>query len=182
MDLNLVGLYGASRSGKDTVAGVLVRHHGFEQRNMASPIRQILLDINPSVVWEDEEAGNLRKVSLVSVVTEWGWDVVKARFPETIEMMISLGQSMRDIDPGIWLNACVSRPFTNLVIADVRQPNEAQFITDHGGELWKVEREGSQVRGMDGILDDWDFAATINNNGTIEELEKIVREIMEARK
>ena len=178
----LLGLYGNSRSGKDTTANVLVKNHGFEQRNMANPIRQVLLDINPPLVWKDENDGLLRSSNLVSEVVSWGWDIVKSRHPETVEWMISLGQGMRDLDPDVWLNACIKELFTDLVIADVRQPNEAEFIHKYGGELWKVERKNSQVRGMDGLLDDWDFAAIINNNGTIEELEETVEMILEGRK
>lgn len=172
----IVGLYGPSRAGKDTVALVLVRHHGFEQRNMATPIREVLVKINPPV--ELNEDGY---TFLAEAVEELGWNGVKKWYPQTVEWMISLGQGMRDVDPGIWLNACVGKPFTDLVIADVRQPNEAEFILNQGGELWKVERAGSQIRGMDGILDDWDFAEHIDNNGTIEELVETVEMIMEGR-
>lgn len=178
----LVGLVGNSRTGKDEIANILVKDFNFEKRNLANPIREILLEINPPLIWVDDE-GIISQKPLRSAVVEWGWDEVKRRFPWSVDAMIALGQSGRDlIDKDIWLNACVSKPFTDLVIADVRQVNEAEFILANGGELWKVERKNSQVRGMDGILDGWDFTATVDNNGTMEELEKMVGSILEGRR
>lgn len=173
----LIGLYGPSRAGKDTVAGVLVRNHGFEQRNLASPIRHVLSMINP--IYLNEEGYPIR---LSPLLAEHDWDFIKKHFPESVDHMIALGQGMRDIDESVWLNACVKDSFDNLVIADVRQPNEADFIYNHGGELWKIEREGSQKRGMDGLLDDYDFSVEIKNDLTLDWLESLVNIIMEGRK
>jgi hypothetical protein len=172
----IIGLYGYSRAGKDTVARILVENHGFEQRNMAGPIREILLRIDPYVLDEDNTY-----FTLSSQVEEFGWDNVKAWYPESVEMMINLGQAMRDIDPDIWLNACIGQPYKNLVIADVRQPNEADFIYNHEGVLWNIRSERAQKRGMDGILDDYYFEYKIDNNGTIEELEAHIGEIMQRK-
>lgn len=174
----IIGLYGYSRAGKDTVAGCLVRNHGFEQRNMAGPIRDVLLKINPPVNYY---AVNSEEFFLSEAVEELGWDEVKALFPQTVDWMIQLGQSMRDIDPSIWLNACTGQPYENLVIADVRQPNEYEYISQHGGEVWNIRSERAQKRGMDGILDDYYFEHIVNNDGTISELESYIEEIMEKR-
>lgn len=173
----LIGLYGASRAGKDTVAGVLVKNHGFEQRNLASPIRSTLLKLDP-MVWNEDENQYL---TLSSQVEEFGWDTVKRQYPESVVWMIKLGQAMRDIDENIWLNACVGVEYSNLVIADVRQPNEYDYINEQGGEVWKIEREGTKTLGMDGILDDRYFDVAISNNGPIEQLEAVVNHIMEKR-
>lgn len=173
----LIGLVGYSRAGKDTVAGVLVRNHGFEQRNLASPIRAVLAKIDPVYIDEDGEPRNLSEILKYD-----DWDTIKKSYPESVDQMIALGQGMRDIDESIWLNACVKEPFENLCIADVRQPNEAEFIYQHDGELWKIEREGSQKRGMDGLLDDYEFAVEIKNDLTLDWLESLVNIIMEGRK
>lgn len=176
----LIGLYGPSRAGKDTVAGILVKKFGFEQRNLASPIRHVLLKLDP-MVWDSDL--NVW-FTLSSQVEEFGWDFVKAEYPESVEMMITLGQEMRNIDENIWLNACTDHAFGDLVIADVRQVNEYEYIWDNGGEVWKIDsdRKATQVRGMDGLLEDKYFPVLIHNNGTIEELEEMVATVMEARK
>lgn len=173
----LIGLYGPSRAGKDTVAGVLVKNHGFEQRNLASPIRSTLLKLDP-LVWSEDQNQHL---TLSSQVEEFGWDTVKKWYPESVVWMIKLGQAMRDIDENIWLNACVGIPYGNLVIADVRQPNEYEYINEHGGEVWKIEREGTKILGMDGLLDGYYFDVKIANNDTVDLLEALVGAIMEKR-
>lgn len=170
----IIGLYGPSRSGKDTVAGILVKNHSFEQRNLASPIRNILLPVFDVLCPE---------ISLRA--REQGWDDCKKVFPESVDAMIALGQGGRDfIEEDVWLNACVNKPFESLVIADVRQPNEYNYIWDNGGEVWWVvsDRENVQSRGMDGLLDDKYFPVRINNNGTIEELEEMIDTVVKARK
>lgn len=166
----LIGVYGESRVGKDTCAAILVKNLGFEQRNLANPIRSTLMHIFNSV-----------RPDIVETVLTQGWDITKAKHPEAVTSMISLGQKMRDINPDIWLDACMQTPYTDLVVPDVRQPNEADYILSHGGELWKIERIGSKKLGMDGLLDDYEFAVTLQNNGTLQELETEVLEIMKER-
>lgn len=163
----LLGLVGDSRSGKDTLAGIFVKSLKYEQRNLANPIRSTLMHIFNSV-----------RPDIVETVLTQGWDIAKAKHPESVTAMISLGQKMRDINPDIWLDACMKNEYTNLVVPDVRQPNEADYILSHGGELWKIERIGSKKLGMDGLLDEYEFAVTIQNNGTLAELEEEVLEIM----
>jgi hypothetical protein len=144
---------------------------------MAGPIRDVLLKINAPVELEYCD-GESQYILLSDAVEELGWDEVKKWYPQTVDWMIQLGQSMRDIDPSIWLNACTGQPYENLVIADVRQPNEYEYISEHGGQVWNIRSERAQKRGMDGILDDYYFEYTIDNDGTIEELEAYIGEIM----
>lgn len=168
----IIGLYGPSRAGKDETAAVLVNHFEFEKRNFANPIRSILLKLFHYV-----------RPDIADAVYSQGWDYVKARFPESVSAMIILGQAMRDdIDEDIWLNKLFKTPYTNIVIPDVRQPNEAERILELGGELWKINREGSKKLGMDGLLDKFEFSATIINNGTLLDLENTVLEIMKGRR
>lgn len=168
--MNLLGLVGDSRAGKDTVADIIVKNLGYEKRSLASPIRSTLMYIFNDV-----------RPDIVETVMTQGWDIAKAKHQESVSAMITLGQRMRDIDSGIWLKACTNAPYTDLVIPDVRQPNEADYILANGGELWKIERIGSKKLGMDGLLDDYEFAVTLQNSGTLEELETEVLEIMKER-
>lgn len=170
--MTLIGVYGDSRCGKDTVASILVEHLGFEQRNMADPIRDTLLRINPDLVYDDEDGYHVW--DLKEYVTVSGWDKTKERFPETVDWMINLGQAMRDISPRIWLDACLAKPYNRLVIPDVRQPNEYDEIIRRGGVVWNVKRPGTVPRGMDRLLEDKHFDVTLYNNGTIEELTSYV--------
>lgn len=174
----LIGLYGDSRSGKDTVAKILQEEHGFEWRSFAAPLREILLGVNPPV------GNNVDgyDFTLKEAVENYGWDWVKKQYPYSVDMMIGLGQSVRDII-GIdtWLTPVLGAPGTKvelperLVISDVRQPNEYERIHDLGGKVWKIIRPSNTTRrGMDGLLDDRLFSARLWNNSDIDDLKRIV--------
>lgn len=169
----LIGLYGDSRCGKDTVAEILVRKHGFSQRVMADPIREILLRIDPLV--EDIVAAR----PLSSVVNRYGWDEVKKLYPESVDYMINLGQAARDIiAPDVWLAPVMRNLDERTVISDIRQPNEYDAIRYYGGQVWKIVREGTVPRGMDRLLEDREFDAVIYNNSTIDELKAQVERLI----
>jgi hypothetical protein len=70
--------------------------------------------------------------------------------------------------------------YPNWIITDVRFPNEAESVLDHGGILIRVNRGGDTGNHPSETgLDDWEFEYTINNNGTIKELINQVRAILE---
>jgi hypothetical protein len=93
-------------------------------------------------------------------------------------MMIGLGQGVRDlIHVDAWIWGVMHDPIPkNMVISDVRQPNEYDSIIAAGGEVWKIIRPGSTRRAMDGLLDDKFFPVTIFNDGDHDALENIVCE------
>ena len=64
-----------------------------------------------------------------------------------------------------------------IAIPDTRFPNEAQWVVDQGGEVWKVwadephEDTGrSATHASETALKDWKFDRVFENNGTIPEL------------
>lgn len=175
MDLKLIGLYGPSRSGKDSVAAILTKDFGFEQRAMAGGIREILLGLNPiikdngGVVWElldlyDQCHGD--------------WDLVKARSSESVDLMIRLGETCRDVlGETVWLDRVLPDGLIeeSICISDIRQPNEYTAVKSRGGQIWKVTRPGTKKRGMDGRLDHLEFDAVIDNRGSLTDLRGIVQ-------
>lgn len=168
----LIGLHGDSRSGKDSAAGFMVQDFDFVQRNMANPIRQILLDLNPIITTDDGEVLSMQELFYVC---DGDWDKVKARSRDSVDYMIRLGQSCRDhIDKEVWLNTAMRNRPRRLVIPDVRQPNEYEAIKAAGGMVWKVVRPGTEKRGMDSLLQGYEFGATIENRGSLEDLRGIV--------
>ena len=171
----IIGLYGDSRAGKDSTAAMISEYKNYEWRFFAHALRQILLDIDPYL---PEIHRHLR-----SAVAEYGWNVVKGLSESSVDMMISLGQSARDIiNPDIWIVPVLSGvdPSENIVISDVRQENEYNAIKELDGEIWKIVRPGTKRRGMDGLLDHLPFSVTIHNNGTLADLEDIVKREMDA--
>lgn len=175
MELKLIGLYGLSRSGKDSVASILVKDFGFEQRAMAAGIREILIGLNPiikdngGVVWE-----------LLDLIDQChgDWDLIKARSSESTDYMIRLGQTCRDVlGETVWLNRVLpDGPIEqSICISDIRQPNEYYAVKARGGQIWKVSRPGTEKRGMDGLLDNLEFDAHIMNRGSLVDLRGAVQ-------
>ena len=83
----IIGLTGYARSGKDSVAKVLVDHYGFIRLAFADPIRDLLLEVNPIL-----DKGN----RLSSLVDEYGWDIAKAQ-PEVRRLLQTLGVGARKV-------------------------------------------------------------------------------------
>ena len=167
----IVGLYGDSRAGKDTTARIM-QEMGFEWRSFAAPLREILLNINPIIhCFPDGDF-----VHLQEAVRDYGWDGVKKHYPESVDMMIALGQSVRDlIHEDAWVWGVIHDPLPDLmVISDVRQPNEYDAIIAAGGEVWKIVRPGTTRRAMDGLLDDKHFRVTLHNNASPSDFRMLV--------
>lgn len=177
----LIGLHGDSRSGKDETARVL-KPLGFERRAFGDRLREVLLYINPWLVGEGEFGRDTYDPwRLADLVREAGWDAAKAEDFEVTEYMIRLGQGVRDLiheDAWTW-RIFDDRP-ANLVITDLRQPNEVTAIRERGGLLWKIIRPGTKPRGMDRLLEHVQFDATIHNDGTLEDLETTVKKVLGA--
>ncbi len=166
----IIGLSGYARSGKDTVADFLVQSYGFERISFADPIRKILYDLNPSIDGE----------KLATMVDTYGWDIAKSK-AEVREFLQVLGYSARQkIHPDVWVMAAFSTMSAdkNYVIADVRFINEADKIKAFNGEIWRIERPGiSAVNDhiSEHELNGYSFDWAIDNDGTVEQLEFVVK-------
>jgi len=98
------------------------------------------------------------------------------------EMMQSYGEFYRSIDYDFWVKSLMhiidEKEYTNVIITDVRHPNEAVSVKDKGGFLIRIVRDGNIVpHGITHIsetaLDGFDgFDAVIDNNGTLEDLKQ----------
>ena len=61
--------------------------------------------------------------------------------------LIGVAQKLRELDPVIWLRPVVRFMDSlgdedTVVITDLRQPSEIQFVRTHGGQIWTVYRPG----------------------------------------
>lgn len=132
----IIGLIGYAQSGKDTVASFLVEHYGFTRVAFADPMRTALYKLNPIV------KPGLR---LADAVDEMGWEKAKVRIPEVRALLQRLGTEVgRDMfGQTFWVDqAAKHMPSGPVVVTDVRFLNEAQFIKNAAGELWRIERPG----------------------------------------
>ncbi|WP_410576640.1 hypothetical protein [Amycolatopsis sp. lyj-108] len=132
-----VGIVGRMRSGKDTAAGVLVRHHGYTRLGFADPLKAMAYETSP-LVREGER--------LADVVDRIGWERAKDAYPETRRVLQRLGVSAREaLGPGVWVNALTDRVrlvHGPVVVPDVRFANEADELRSRGFVILRVRRPG----------------------------------------
>ena len=171
----IIGLSGYAQSGKNTVADILVDHHGFIQLAFADAIRDFIYEINPLV--SCSPTGYLQ-----DLVNLKGWDEAKQE-PQVRKLLQSTGVAGRNmIDEYLWVALTLSQikdpQEGKYVITDVRFPNEAAAITSQGGQIWRIERPGVTAVNdhiSETALDPWIFDETILNDGTIEDLKNKIK-------
>ncbi|CUB09174.1 hypothetical protein BN2127_JRS1_00958 [Bacillus cereus] len=166
-----IALIGKMRSGKDTVGHYLQATKGFGKFAFGTGIKRVVEILYPTL--------DLR---------------MKPR-----KLYQDIGQKMREVDPLIWINyldrevkrysrsLAVIDLVPDVVITDVRQMNEAEFLKAQGYVLVKIETD-EEIR-LQRIKDSGDnyteedlnhetelavdtlpYDVLITNNGTVEEL------------
>lgn len=174
----LFGFCGYAQSGKDTLASLLVRYDNFERRAFADPMRKMLYEMNPLVItYLDSGQPDLKRVR--GIVDKYGWEFAK-KHSEIRELLQRLGtEGGRDVlGENIWLNTLFEKPYTNLVITDVRFPNEAEAIQERGGKIVRIIRP--HVGAPNSHLSEFSYSDEdylIHNSGTIFDLYYKFREM-----
>lgn len=176
----LVGLTGKAGSGKDTAALGLNQHHTMK---FAEGVYDGVWKLNPLI-----RSATIYSivVPLQDYVTEHGWDKAKEN-PEVRRLLQAYGtEAGRDIHgPDCWINAWKRKYLTmtdNVVVTDVRFPNEADAIKELGGvviEIMGPPRRGgvdSTHASESGIGRRADM--TLVNEGSIEELHQRIRKMV----
>jgi hypothetical protein len=168
----IIGLSGYARSGKDTVAKILVEEYAFERIAFADKIRELLFEINP-VLAEGQ--------TLNELVTDYGWEIAKTQ-PKVRSLLQSVGVACRTVlGDDIWIHALwneLQLYDKHYVISDVRFKNEADFVREAGGQLWRINRASinpvnNHISESD--LDDYTFTQTIDNDGSIDDLKALIK-------
>ena len=166
----LIALTGAAYSGKSTIAGEL-SDHGYVRKKMSQTLKNMLLQI-PGVTEEMTE-GSLKEVpqdifggktpryAMQSLGTEWGRDTIFNR---------------------IWLESWKRSiaGMNNVVVEDLRFPNEAELIRELGGEIWRVTRPGHVGAGHSSELEMKliDPDVVIKNEGSLQELQEMLSSLI----
>lgn len=170
----IIGLSGYARSGKDEVAKILVEKYGYKRTAFADPIREFVLKVNPIL-----ESGH----RIGELVKEFGWEVAKSK-DETRRLLQSTGLVARELfGQEFWIEQLVKNIGyeTKIVIPDVRFKNEVSIIRQLEGKVFRVIRTGvkpvnSHISETE--LDDAYFEGYIPNEGTLEDLDNYVTNLM----
>lgn len=179
--MEVIGLSGYARSGKDETAKVLVEDFGFKRVAFADKLREVLLALDHIVAPSKERYFSRSKVivNLSEVIDVYGWNGYKeSEFgPEIRRLLQRLGTEAgrQTLWDSIWVDAALTGhpDDAKLVVTDCRFPNEAEAVTSRGGEMWRIMRKGvgpANSHASETSLDDWDFDAYVHNDGTLADL------------
>lgn len=171
--MKIVGLGYKSRSGKDTLANMLVskfRLAGIGDVRLvpfARKLKQVAHDLygmyglKDEAFYNEQANAHLRDVPLACGLTP-------------VAIWIALGDTLKKAtyEP-MWRDYVFARNKCDvLIVPDVRYPAEAVAIKELGGEVYRVDRPSSVTKGSDRYLDDyagWD--GVIDNSGDLVQLD-----------
>ena len=156
----VIGFVGFIGCGKDTAADYLVNYHGFRRDSFANTLKDAVANVfgwdrtllegrtTEAREWREQvdtwwaNRLNMPKLTPRWVLQYWGTDVFRMHFHDDI-WIASLENKMR-------------RTSDNIVISDVRFPNEITAIHNAGGSVIRVKR---------GLDPEWFPFATAYNRG-----------------
>ena len=173
----------AMGSGKSTVAAHLVKHHGFIKEAFATPLKKMTEGLftalgMPASEIEDRVYGS-RKEEVVP-----GIGVSSRRIQQTI----GTEWGRHCIGESLWTDITMSLCNTiraagiNVVIDDMRFPNELAAVQAAGGECWRIQRPGVAVTAQHASEGALDHVAmrTLDNGLTIKDLRAVIDEALVA--
>jgi hypothetical protein len=164
----IVGFVGFIGSGKDTAADYLVNFHGFRRDSFANTLKDAVSNVfgwdrtllegrtAEARAWREEvdpwwaERLNMPNLTPRWILQYWGTEVCRQGFHDDI-WIASVENKMR-------------KTTDNIVISDVRFPNEIRAIHNAGGIVIWVQR---------GELPSWYIMAAKANNGDAFAAEKL---------
>ena len=178
----IIGISGKAESGKDTAAKMLeviygnpgISYEDFKDKNykgfadiqtvhFADMLKETAMTM--CILGEDDvntQAGKKQTIDWLGITVR--------------ELLQKLGTCVRQgIDNLFWIKSLFANidGWKNVIIADVRFPEEVQSIKERGGLVIRIDRNGAGAGDhiSEIALDDytdWDFH--IGNNGSLEEL------------
>lgn len=191
--MEIIGLSGYARSGKDEAAKILVEEYGFKRVAFADKLREVLYALDPIITCNAEYHGMIPPRNkyagpvygrLSNIIDQFGWDGYKESpwSDEVRALLQRLGTEAgrQTLWDSIWVDAALTGhpEDARLVVTDCRFPNEAEAIQQRGGKVWRVSRAGvgpANSHPSETSLDEWQFDAWVNNSGSLEDYHNAVR-------
>lgn len=169
----IIGISGPARSGKDTVASFILAMTGGYRYGFADPIKAMLVPLGIDMTdpyWQERKDSVIPALGvsprrlMQTLGTEWGRNIIHSR---------------------LWVilaNARFLNTGHGMVIPDVRFNDEADWVRGQGGLIIHIRRKDAWIPESEheseaGILQEPDDAY-IENNGTLEDLQEKVREVL----
>lgn len=176
----LVGLTGYAGAGKDAFAKSLKLRGGFERVGFADAVKEMALVLDPLLSTPENAVHDSGLAYLSNIVMALGWEEAK-KIPSVRQYLQVLGtDAVRNIvGTDAWVRAAEAkvighlREGRNVVITDVRFPNEAAFVKSYGGTVVKIMRPDVDAVNdhiSDTGIDDLEVDVVLWNTGSLDDL------------
>jgi len=183
----IVGLVGFIGSGKGTVGDILVREHGYHKFAFADALKDAVASM---FLWPRgllEGDSNASRAFRERVDVWWSHKFGYEVTPRLILQKFGTEACREGIHDNIWIHILEKKiqGYDDVVISDVRFPNEIDFIRSAGGVLIRVKRgedpsaeQLSKMQISETAWNNYDPDFVIHNEGTIDELKDNVKIIL----
>jgi hypothetical protein len=180
--IEVIGLAGYARTGKDTAAAYFIENHGYKRMSFADPIREALKRLNPRVQVQGLGAISIDAILRLTEKTgKNGWEFLKEYSPDIRGLLQRLGTEVgREMfSPDFWVEQAINsaEDGSKIVFSDVRFPNEAEAIRSLGGKVIRINREGVgpvNDHPSETSMDGYPFDVVIENSGSIEDFHRLI--------
>ena len=195
--MKIVAICGFQGSGKDTLANILIEKYGYTKLSFAGTVKDVA-----SVVfsWDRKllEGDTKESRDWREQIDEWWSDKlgIPNLTPRYILQQFGTDLFRNNFHKDIWVT-CVERKLLNydrVVITDCRFPNEIQIMKNYGATILHIYRgqlpewfykvkigEENPPKELHASETSWikeSFDYTIENNGTIKDLEDNFKTVM----
>lgn len=183
----LIGLKGERRAGKDTIAGILVRDHGYTRRAFADNLKREVYDAFGHLIMAsrgesygfDSWMPFLDEHKNDPADSEFGWVGPLLQFWGTEYRRQKCGETY-------WLDQLETQLGPGVVVTDIRFPNEADLIRKHGGYIIHVDRRQGEDDGAargnshasESLVASIPSDCTVTNDSTFEDLETEIADLV----
>ena len=193
----IIGVTGKARSGKDTFAEMLAEElYGRTKKKFvlmayATELKkrcQKDFDLSYEQLWGDDKEVEDKRYKNYPAGHTKGLDEEPDVYWTAREIMQAYGQFFRTIHYDFWVDylfrTIEDKEYPNVIVTDVRHPNEADPVKEKGGIVIKVVSERSNKTDIHGethisetAMDDYEADYVVRNDWGLSELRGSAREL-----
>lgn len=197
MQVQIIGVCGRKRHGKDSVGRVLRDHFGYTCTAFADPLKRVVMSLY-GLSWDQVFGEDAEKEAVIErwglsprqIMQRFGTEVGRGVHPDTWIRNTLDNIHSAVSGRGAWLRDDAHREFIHCwtaapkhwVVTDVRFPNEAAAIREAGGQVWTIVRpslgvstdEHASEKSVDLVVPD----VQIINDGSLDDLRTRVQAVL----
>ena len=189
----IIGILGNKNVGKDTVADYLVKTEGFKKLSFATNLKKFVAIMfnwkDNDFSFENKEKNDpIWNVSPRKMLQLLGTEFLREYCKDIIDCKINFNDKEETFSyhtKKLFLdNIELFQNGENIVISDVRFPDELKFIKFMNGKIIKLTRNNAEINeynshSSENYIDKLEYDALIQNNFTKEHLYKILNIYLE---